>query len=107
MHVRFTWFDVFSVEIAVQYVVPLQDMMEPDMHATPLATSIDPVQFQSIKHVYGTLISADWFYDTEETRQDLADLIMRQYRMGHVGADELLSACEAGARERYSKRAAD
>jgi len=52
------------------------------MRATPLATSIDPVQFLSIKQVYDTLVSADWFYDTEETRQDLADFIMRQYRKG-------------------------
>jgi flavodoxin len=81
--------------------------MEPDMRATPLATNINPVQFQSIKQVYDTLISADWFYDTEETRQDLADFIMRQYRKGYVGADKLLSVCESGARERYSERATD
>jgi hypothetical protein len=77
--------------------------MEPDMQAIPRATSADPVQFQAIKRVYEILISADWFYDTAETRQDLSDLIMRQYRKGYTSADELLSACEAPARERYSR----
>lgn len=73
------------------------------MQAIPRETSINPVQFQSIKAVYEALVSADWFYDTEETRQDLSDLIMRQYRRGFASEGELLLACEAPARERYAK----
>jgi hypothetical protein len=73
------------------------------MHVNPETTGIGPLQFQAIKQVYETLIAADWFYDSEDTRQDLADLIMRQFRKGHTIPVELLSACEAMALERYSE----
>jgi hypothetical protein len=73
------------------------------MQVIPLATSVGPMQFQMIKDVYESLVRSDWFYDTDETRQDLSDLIMRQYRKGHATADELLAACEPKAIERYSR----
>jgi hypothetical protein len=78
--------------------------MEPHMQAIPLITSIDPVKFRTIKRVYETLLSADWFYDTDETRQDLSDFVMRQYRKGYTDEADLLVACESVARQRYSPR---
>jgi hypothetical protein len=73
------------------------------MQAIPTATSAGPVQFLAIKRVYETLVSAAWFYDTTETRQDLSDLIMRRYRKGFTSEAELLLACEELAKERYSQ----
>ncbi|UVC07708.1 hypothetical protein IHQ71_21310 [Rhizobium sp. TH2] len=72
------------------------------MQAIPTGTSADPVQFLAIKRVYETLVSSDWFYDTEDTRQDLSDLIMRQYRRGYTNEADLLLACATPAKERYS-----
>jgi hypothetical protein len=82
----------------------LQDTMEPNMQAIPLATSIDPVQFRTIKRVYEVLVSAEWFNDTEENRRYLSDLVMRQYRKGRNDEADLFVACESIARERYSRR---
>jgi hypothetical protein len=73
------------------------------MQAIPTATSADPAQFQAIKRVYQTLVSSEWFYDTDETRQDLSDLIMRQYRKGFANEGDLLLACESTSRDRYSR----
>jgi len=74
------------------------------MQAIPRETSANPAQFQIIKTVYETLVSADWFYDTDESRQDISDLVMRQYRKGYTEFSDLLAACEPTARERYSRR---
>jgi hypothetical protein len=73
------------------------------MQVIPRETSINPVQFRNIKAAYEALTSAAWFNDTEETRQDLSDLIMRQYRKGYTDTSALLAVCEAVARERYSR----
>ncbi|UVC12487.1 hypothetical protein IHQ71_30030 (plasmid) [Rhizobium sp. TH2] len=73
------------------------------MQAISRETSANQAQFQIIKTVYEALSSADWFYDTDESRQDISDLVMRRYRQGYTEAAGLLAACEPTVRERYSR----
>jgi hypothetical protein len=46
------------------------------MQAIPPRDECRPSAVQMIEDVYESLVRSEWFYDTDETRQDLSDLIM-------------------------------
>jgi len=54
---------------------------------------IMPSQFEQIRLVYEEIVASPWFYDSEETREDCADLVMRQYRKGTTDPEQLMRQC--------------
>ncbi len=60
-----------------------------------------PSQFEQVRKVYEAIIGLPWFFDSEDTRQDCADLVMRRYRLGTTDPDRLLAECIEEARHRF------
>lgn len=67
-------------------------------------TNIMPSQFEALQQVYDAIVGEPWFYNTEESRHDVSDLVMRQFRLGITEPTALFRVCSAVARERYSHR---
>ena len=65
---------------------------------------IMPSQFEQIRLVYEAIVAAPWFCDSEDNRQDCADLVMRHYRMGTTDPDALMCECVEQARQRFELR---
>lgn len=74
------------------------------MNIEAINNPIMPSQLEQIRHVYEAIIASPWFHDSEETREDCADLVMRQYRKGVINPDELLQQCVDEARPRFEAR---
>jgi hypothetical protein len=64
---------------------------------------IMPSQFDALKGVFDAIVAEPWFHNTEDSRQDISDLVMRQFRLGVTEPAALLHACSTIARERYSR----
>jgi hypothetical protein len=62
---------------------------------------IMPSQFEQIRLVYEAIVASPWFYDSADTREDCADLVMRQYRKGTTDPSQLLQQCVEEARPRF------
>jgi hypothetical protein len=58
-------------------------------------------QFEQVRKVYETIIALPWFFNSEDTRQDCADLVMRRYRLGITDPEKLLAECIEEARSRF------
>ena len=65
---------------------------------------IVPSQFEQIRLVYEAIVAASWFYDSEESRQNCADLVMRRYRMGITDTDALMRGCVDQTRQGFQLR---
>lgn len=67
----------------------------------------DPIMPSELEHmrlVYDAIVASPWFYDSEETREDCADLVMRQYRKGATDPAQLMQQCLDEARPRFAAR---
>ena len=71
------------------------------MSVEEINTTITPSQFEQVRKVYEKIIALPWFFDSEDTRQDCADLVMRRYRIGTTDPDQLLADCIDEARQRF------
>jgi len=71
------------------------------MNVEEINNPIAPSQFEQVRKVYEAIIALPWFFDSEDTRQDCADLVMRRYRSGMTDPDRLLAECVQEARHRF------
>jgi hypothetical protein len=71
------------------------------MSVEEINNPITPSQFEQVRQVYEAIIALPWFFDSEDTRQDCADLVMRRYRIGTTDPDRLLAECIEEARHRF------
>ena len=72
------------------------------MSVEAINNPITPSQFEQVRRVYEAIIALPWFFDSEDTRQDCADLVMRRYRQGKTDPDQLLEECVEEARHRFA-----
>jgi len=72
------------------------------MNVEAINNPITPSQFEQVRQVYQAIIALPWFFDSEDTRQDCADLVMRRYRQGTTDPAQLLQECVEEARHRFA-----
>ena len=71
------------------------------MSVEEINNQIAPSRYEQVRKVYEAIIALPWFFDSEDTRQDCADLMMRRYRSGMTDPDRLLAECVREARHRF------
>jgi len=65
--------------------------------------AITPTQIHEMQGVFDTIVAQPWFYDTEDSRQEVSNIVMHNFRLGHVHEDDLLRVCLKISRQRLSK----
>ena len=71
------------------------------MQTLSVAGTISPAAMSRIQATFDFIVSSPWFHDTEDTRQDCSDLVMRTYCLEL--SDDPHERCMEAAKIRFGK----